>query len=89
VKYILDGSVIGNDTNTSVIPDTPMRWTLQTETSPSGPTDSAAGNSRSSQQDATADGQRQPHMPSAKSPRPARIDAPARTMPAGARPALT
>jgi hypothetical protein len=44
VKYILDGTVIGNDTNTSVLPDTPMRWTIQTETSASGPSDSAAGN---------------------------------------------
>jgi beta-glucanase (GH16 family) len=44
VKYILDGNVIGNDTNTAVLPDSPMRWTLQTETTPAAPTNSAAGN---------------------------------------------
>jgi Ricin-type beta-trefoil lectin domain/Glycosyl hydrolases family 16 len=44
VTYILDGKTIGSDTNTAVIPDTPMRWILQTETTPGGPADSAAGN---------------------------------------------
>jgi hypothetical protein len=44
VEYILDGKVIGDETNTAVIPDTAMRWTLQTETTPSGPSNSAAGN---------------------------------------------
>jgi hypothetical protein len=44
VRFTLDGAVIGNDTNTAVIPNTSMRWTIQTETTPSGPADSAAGN---------------------------------------------
>jgi ricin-type beta-trefoil lectin protein/glycosyl hydrolase family 16 len=44
VKYLLDGTVIGNDTNTAVLPNSPMRWTLQTETTQAGPADSAAGN---------------------------------------------
>jgi Glycosyl hydrolases family 16 len=43
VTFTLDGTVIGNDTNTSVIPDTSMHWVLQTETTPTGPTDTAAG----------------------------------------------
>jgi len=44
VKFILDGTVIGNDTNTAVIPDTPMHWVIQTETTPGGPAGTAAGN---------------------------------------------
>jgi hypothetical protein len=44
VRFILDGVVIGAPT--SRIPDTPMRWVLQTETSLSGvvPADSAVAN---------------------------------------------
>ena len=45
VIFTLDGQVIGDDTNTSVIPSTPMHWVLQTETQLSGgpPSDSASG----------------------------------------------
>ncbi|WP_196807195.1 glycoside hydrolase family 16 protein [Candidatus Solirubrobacter pratensis] len=42
-RFILDGNVIG--TSTSRIPNTPMHWVLQTETSlESAPSDSAEGN---------------------------------------------
>ena len=42
-RFILDDKVVG--TSTSRIPNTPMHWVLQTETSLSGaPTDGAAGN---------------------------------------------
>jgi hypothetical protein len=43
-RFILDDKVVG--TSTSRIPNTPMHWVLQTETSLSGsaPSDSAAGN---------------------------------------------
>ena len=44
VKFLLDGTVIGNDTNTAVIPTKPMHWVLQTETTETGPTNTAAGN---------------------------------------------
>ena len=44
VTFILDGTVIGNDTNTAVIPSTPMHWVIQTETTPGGPDNTAAGN---------------------------------------------
>jgi beta-glucanase (GH16 family) len=46
VTFTLDGQVIGESTNTSVIPSTPMHWVLQTETQLWGgpPSDSAAGN---------------------------------------------
>ena len=44
VKFILDGTVIANDTNTAVIPSTPMHWILQTETTENGPNDTANGN---------------------------------------------
>jgi hypothetical protein len=45
VIFTLDGQVIGDDTNTSLIPSTPMHWVLQTETQLSGgpPSDSASG----------------------------------------------
>ena len=41
---ILDGTIVGNDTNTAVIPSTPMHWVIQTETTPGGPDNTAAGN---------------------------------------------
>ena len=44
VTFILDGTVIGNDANTAVIPSTPMHWVIQTETTPGGPDNTAAGN---------------------------------------------
>ncbi len=44
VRFILDGVTIGNDTNTAYLPNTPMHWVLQTETTSSGPSDTAAGN---------------------------------------------
>lgn len=37
VKFILDGQVVMNYTNTSEIPYKPMRWQLQTETNTSSP----------------------------------------------------
>ncbi len=43
VTFTLDGNVIGTDTNTSIIPNSPMHWILQTETGNTPPTDSAAG----------------------------------------------
>ena len=45
VIFTIDGQVIGDDTNTSVIPSTPMHWVLQTETQLTGgpPSDSASG----------------------------------------------
>jgi beta-glucanase (GH16 family) len=44
VKFYLDGTLVGNDTNTAYLPNTPMHWILQTETAGTPPTDSAAGN---------------------------------------------
>jgi hypothetical protein len=46
VKFLIDGQVIGDSTDTSNIPDTPMHWVLQTESDLSGvkPAASASGN---------------------------------------------
>ena len=46
VKFEIDGTVIGDSTNRSEIPDTPMYWVLQTEgdISATKPSASAAGN---------------------------------------------
>ena len=46
VTFILDGQVIGRSTNASLIPQSPMHWVLQTETSLNSPAPdpSAAGN---------------------------------------------
>jgi Glycosyl hydrolases family 16 len=46
VKFLIDGQVIGDSTNQSVIPDTPMHWVMQTESDLSGakPAASAQGN---------------------------------------------
>jgi hypothetical protein len=44
VKFVLDDTVIGNDTATQFLPNTSMHWVLQTETTPSGPNNTAAGN---------------------------------------------
>jgi hypothetical protein len=44
VRFILDGVTIGNDTLTQYLPNTPMHWVLQTETTQSGPTNAAVGN---------------------------------------------
>lgn len=45
--FTLDGSVVGTDTNLSLIPSTPMHWVIQTETSTDGtgpPADATGGN---------------------------------------------
>jgi len=44
VRFILDGTTIGTSTNTALIPNRPMHWVLQTETTPAGPADTAKGN---------------------------------------------
>jgi beta-glucanase (GH16 family) len=47
VRFLLDGQVVGNDTVTQFIPNTPMHWVLQTETDTDPgrpPADSTAGN---------------------------------------------
>jgi len=46
VKFLLDGQVVGDSTDTSYIPDTPMHWVLQTESDLDGdkPAASAQGN---------------------------------------------
>jgi hypothetical protein len=46
VIFMLDGKVIGDSTDKSVIPDTPMHWVLQTETRTSGgpPSNAATAN---------------------------------------------
>jgi hypothetical protein len=44
VRFILDGVTIGTSTNSALIPNKPMHWVLQTETTPTGPTDTATGN---------------------------------------------
>jgi beta-glucanase (GH16 family) len=45
VIFTMDGQVIGDDTNASLIASTPMHWVLQTETQLTGgpPSDSASG----------------------------------------------
>jgi beta-glucanase (GH16 family) len=44
VTFKLDNKVIGKDTHTDLLPSTPMHWVLQTETLPTGPSDTATGN---------------------------------------------
>ncbi|MGC5011449.1 ricin-type beta-trefoil lectin domain protein [Streptosporangium sp. DT93] len=44
VRFVLDGTTIGTSTNTALIPNRPMHWVLQTETTPTGPADTAKGN---------------------------------------------
>ena len=44
VTFTLDGAVAGSNTDATILPDSPMHWVLQTETSPDGPDDAAAGN---------------------------------------------
>jgi hypothetical protein len=46
VKFLIDGNVIGDSTNASLIPDTPMHWIMQTESDLDGdkPASSAQGN---------------------------------------------
>ena len=46
VKFLIDGQVIGDSTNPSEIPDTPMHWVMQTESDLDGvkPAASAQGN---------------------------------------------
>jgi hypothetical protein len=44
VTFTLDGAKVGSNTDATILPDSPMHWVLQTETSPDGPDDAAAGN---------------------------------------------
>ena len=46
VKFLIDGQVIGDSTDTSEIPDTPMHWVMQTESDldSTKPSSSAQGN---------------------------------------------
>jgi hypothetical protein len=47
VRFLLDGAVVGVDTNPAIIPNTPMHWVLQTETDTDRskpPADTTAGN---------------------------------------------
>jgi hypothetical protein len=46
VKFMIDGNVIGDSTNASLVPDTPMHWVMQTESDLDGakPDSSAQGN---------------------------------------------
>lgn len=46
LKFLIDGNVVGNSTDASIIPNTPMHWVMQTESSLSStrPAVSAQGN---------------------------------------------